>query len=564
MAEKSSPSNSAGRPKVIAGSLGNCVHVAGVIGFLNLAERAGYEVEFLGAAVAVPDFVEAIREHDPEIVGVSYRLTPQVGARLAEDLKQRVDEETGLADRRFVFAGTPPVCAAVEKLEWFERCFTGLEDPEEVWRYLKGEPAKAQPEDLGTTQLARLERKKPYPLLRHHFGLPSLEETVEGVRRIAEAQAVDVISIGPDQNAQESFFRPEEMDPALDGAGGVPIRTREDLLRIYEASRCGNYPLLRIYSGTRDLIKWAELATGTIHNAWGAIPLCWYNALDGRSKRPPEEAIAENQAAMRWYGERDIPVEVNESHHWSMRDSHDALAVVMAYLAAYNARAVGVKHYIAQYMFNSPATTYGSMDLAKMLAKREMIEELHGDDFMSMRQVRAGLLHFSPDLQVAKGQLAASTMLALGLRPHIIHVVAFCEGDHAATADDVIESCEIVRGVLRNVLFGMPDPTADPAVQQRKEHLVAEAHVLIEALKALGPEEEDPLSSPKVLAEAIRLGVLDAPHLRGNPYAAGMLETRPVNGAIEPVDGRTKRVLSERERLRALPGLPPSALPPGD
>ena len=547
-------------PKVIAGSLGNCVHIAGVVNFLALAERAGYDTEFLGAAVPVEDFVEAVRTHDPDLVGVSYRLTPEVAERLLADLKQRL-QEAGLADRRFVFAGTPPVCAAAEKLGWFERCFTGLEPPEETWCYLRGEKSSGEPEDFGTTQLARLEKKKPYPLLRHHFGLPSLEDTIAGVRQIADSRVVDVISIGPDQNAQEAFFRPEEMDPTLDGAGGVPIRTREELDRIYQASRTGNYPLLRIYSGTRDLIRWAELATETLHNAWGAIPLCWYNLLDGRSKRTPEESIAENQAAMRWYGERAIPVEVNEAHHWSMRDSHDALAVVMAYLAAYNARAMGVRHYIAQYMFNSPPTTYGSMDLAKMLAKMEMIEGLHGDDFISMRQVRAGLLHFSPDPQMAKGQLSASTVLALGLHPHIIHVVAFCEGDHAATAADVIESCEIVRGVLRNCLFGMPDPTADPAVQDRKNRLLAEAKVLIAALRALGEGEEDPLTSPAVLAEAIKLGLLDAPHLKGNPYAAGLLETRTVKGAIEAVHPQTKEVLEERDRLRALPGLPTRALP---
>ena len=547
-------------PKVIAGSLGNCVHIAGVVNFLALADRAGYDTEFLGAAVPVEDFVEAVRTHDPDLVGVSYRLTPEVAERLLADLKQRL-QEAGLADRRFVFAGTPPVCAAAEKLGWFERCFTGLEPPEETWCYLRGEKSSGEPEDFGTTQLARLEKKKPYPLLRHHFGLPSLEDTIAGVRQIADSRVVDVISIGPDQNAQEAFFRPEEMDPTLDGAGGVPIRTREELDRIYQASRTGNYPLLRIYSGTRDLIRWAELATETLHNAWGAIPLCWYNLLDGRSKRTPEESIAENQAAMRWYGERAIPVEVNEAHHWSMRDSHDALAVVMAYLAAYNARAMGVRHYIAQYMFNSPPTTYGSMDLAKMLAKMEMIEGLHGDDFISMRQVRAGLLHFSPDPQMAKGQLSASTVLALGLHPHIIHVVAFCEGDHAATAADVIESCEIVRGVLRNCLFGMPDPTADPAVQDRKNRLLAEAKVLIAALRALGESEEDPLTSPAVLAEAIKLGLLDAPHLKGNPYAAGLLETRTVKGAIEAVHPQTKEVLGERDRLRALPGLPTRALP---
>ncbi len=211
-------------PRVIAGSLGNCVHVAGVMNFLAMAERAGYQTEFIGAAVPVADFVAAIRKHDPELVGVSFRLTPEVAGRLLEDLRERV-ERAGLGDRKFAFAGTPPVCAIAEKLGWFERCFTGLEPPEDTWAYLKGEPPAQKPDDFGATQLARLEKKKPYPLLRHHFGLPSLEDTIAGVRDIAEARAVDVISIGPDQNAQESFFRPEEMDrrPRLSTTPGEPF-----------------------------------------------------------------------------------------------------------------------------------------------------------------------------------------------------------------------------------------------------------------------------------------------------------------------------------------------------
>ncbi|HOJ22917.1 MAG TPA: methionine synthase, partial [Armatimonadota bacterium] len=91
---------------------------------------------------------------------------------------------------------------------------------------------------------------------------------------------------------------------------------------------------------------------------------------------------------MRWYAERGLPVEVNEAHHWSLREAHDAVAVAMAYLAAYNARSVGVRHYIAQYMFNTPAGTYAAMDLAKMLAKIELIESLHTEQFTTYRQVR--------------------------------------------------------------------------------------------------------------------------------------------------------------------------------
>ena len=446
------------------------------------------------------------------------------------------------------------MCKVAEQLGWFERCFDGLENPQEIWAFLSGKRCNDEEGITSDSCIERLKGKRRYPLLRHHFGLPSLEKTIAGIRKIADSGVLDVISIAPDQNAQESFFRPQEMDPTLDGAGGTPIRTPDDLRRMYRASRRGNYPLLRIYSGTRDLIKWAELATETINNAWGAIPLCWYSMLDGRSKRTPSRAILENQEAMRWYGERGIPVEVNESHHWSMRDAHDTIAVVMAYIAAYNAKRMGVKHYIAQYMFNSPPMTHGAMDLAKMLAKVTLIESLHDEDFVTMRQVRAGLLHLSPREKVAKGQLAASTVLAMQLKPHIIHVVGYCEGDHAATPRDAIESCEIVHGALRDSLVGMPDMSVDPIVRERMEELLAEAKVLLAALRGLGNGDADPLTCPRLIAHAIKIGILDAPHLRGNVFAAGSVRTRVINGAVYAVDPTTKRTLSESQRLAALAG----------
>lgn len=539
---------------IIAGALGNCVHVAGVVRFLAAAEQLGYETCFLGAAVPVEEFVEAVLRYDPEIVGISYRLTPEVGERLLSDLRTRL-EELGLGDRRFVLGGTPPVCEIADKLDWIERSFNGLENPDAVWSYLRGGSGPSEINCQGDTLLERLESKRPYPLLRHHFGLPDLEETAAGVRRISEARVLDVISLAPDQNAQESFFRQEEIDPALDGAGGVPLRSPAELDRIYQAARCGNHPLLRIYSGTRDLIEWAELAHKTIRNAWGAVPLCWYSALDGRSKRPVEEAIEENQACMRWYGENGIPLEVNEAHHWSLRDAHDTVSVAMAYLAAYNAKRMGVRDYIAQYMFNTPPAMDPSMDLAKMLAQAEMVESLHCKNFRSFRQTRAGLLHLSPHMSVAKGQLAASTVLQLVLKPHIIHVVGFCEGDHAASADDVIESCEIVHGVLRNCLEGMPDMSASSRVLSRKDELIAEAWVLLDTIRSLGNSETDPFTNPSVLAHAIKLGVIDAPHLKGNSQACGKLETRMIGGAVHAVDRMMKTRMSETRRLVALLGM---------
>jgi len=418
---------------------------------------------------------------------------------------------------------------------------------------LKGQAAdgKGEKRKPAATLVERIEEKAPYPLLRHHFGLPSLEETIAGVARLAEAGVLDVVSLGPDQNAQESFFRPEEMDPAQDGAGGVPIRREEDLAAIYRASRRGNFPLLRCYSGTRDLILWGEMTARTIKNAWGAVPLFWYNRLDGRSNRPLREAIAENQKAMAWYAAQGIPLEVNEAHHWSLRGAPDSVAVAAFYLAAYNAKKAGVQDYVAQLMLNNPPGTSGVMDLGKCLAKMALIEQLAGPDFRIHRQIRAGLASLSVKPAVAKGQLAASTLLGLALKPEIIHVVAFCEADHAATPDDIIESCGIVQGVLKNSLFDAPEMAADPTVQARRDELVAEAGLILEAIRGMArPGSDDPLTDPVVLQEAVRTGILDAPQLQGNPEAAGRVRTGMIDGACRALSADGRRVLSEEERLQ--------------
>ena len=41
------------------------------------------------------------------------------------------------------------------------------------------------------------------------------------------------------------------------------------------------------------------------------------------------------------------------------------------------------------------------------------------------------------------------------------------EADHAATGDDVIESCGLARRAIETALRGQPDMTADPRVQNR-------------------------------------------------------------------------------------------------
>lgn len=539
------------KPLILGAALGNCVHVGGVLNFLRLAESAGYQTKFLGPAVSVRDLIGAVIEADPAMVAVGYRLTPETGHRLLTELKGAV-LEANLTHKTFLFGGTPPVAAEARKVGLFQRIFSGDEGIDEILAYLKGEGLGGIAAAESDSLIERIRSKAPYPLIRHHFGLPSLEATVEGIGQIAEARVLDIISLGPDQNAQESFFRPEEMNPAATGAGGVPIRSRDDLRRLYAASRQGNFPLMRSYSGTRDLLQMAAVLEETLHNAWCAVPLCWYSQLDGRGPRPVAVAVAENQQVMRWHGERGIPVEVNEAHHWSLRDAHDTVAVVMAYLAAYNAKEMGVKDYIAQYMFNTPPGTSGVMDLAKMLAKKELIEGLADENFRVYAQVRAGLSSFPVDPAKAKGQLAIATYLGMALQPQILHVVAYCEADHAATPDEIIESCKIARQVVEQSLFGQLDPTADPLVQRRKKELLLEAGVLIRAIGQLGQGLADPLADAITLASAIKMGLLDAPHLKGNPHAQGTLTTKMVNGACYAYDYSAGQIIKEEERIQGI------------
>ncbi len=538
--------------KYLGAAIGNCVHVAGVLGFLDLAEREGHETVFLGPATPLDRLIDAVRTYDPDVVGVSYRLTAESAEPLLKELREAV-YANGLETKRWLLGCTAPVRPIAERLGFFEQIFTGFSTREDVLEFLRGRsqmrPEERNPQDLMT----RIVVRSPMPLLRHHFGLPSLEETIEGVAEIAESGVLDVISLGPDQNAQASFFRPDEMKAHSEGDGGVPLRDPEDLRRIYRASRRGNYPLLRCYSGTRDLLRWAELLRETINNAWCATPLMWYSVLDGRSDRPLLKAIRENQENHRWHAQHDIPVEFNEPHHWSLRSAHDTIAVAMAYISAYNAKAAGVRHYVAQYMLNTPPGTSPKMDLAKMLAKIELIEYLHDHSFTSVRQVRPGLFSYPPDLDMGKGQLASSTYTAMMLRPHIIHVVGFCEADHAATAKDVIESCKIARRVIHDCSLGVIDPLQDREVRERKDELVREARFLIRTISSLAPRDaKDPLTDPRTFVRAVRLGVLDAPHLRNNPVARGELKTRMIGGACRAIDPDTGEPMDERTRLKRL------------
>ncbi len=539
-------------------ALGECVHVAGVMKFLHQAEYAGYRTIFLGPAVPIERVLYNIQEQIDQgvqpnelLVGVSYRLTPETGERLLASFAEQADEFRS-AGVRFTFGGTPPVAKRVSGIGFFERVFEGGEPDNVTLAYLRGQSADAGIEtDYPQSTIERIQWKAPFPIIRHHFGLPTMDETLIGIEKIAESGVLDVISLGVDQDAQANFFHPERQDRRRTGAGGVPVRSQEDYCQLHTATRRGNYPLLRTYSGTDDFIQLAEMYVETINIAWCAIPLFWFNQMDGRGPWDLVGSIREHQSVMAWYGERDIPVELNEPHHWGMRDAPDVIFVVAAFLSAYNARAFGVRDYIAQLMFNSPPGTSDQMDIAKMLAVLKMITPLERPDFRIWKQTRTGLLSYPLDPFTARGHLAANVYLQMALDPHIVHIVGHTEAHHAATADDIIEAVTLARRPIENAINGQPNMTQDPLIIARTDQLIREANTTLEAFQQLADSAvQDPWTDPATLAKAVSSGLLDAPHLANSQYARGTISTHiDTRGACTAINPDTGAELPEAERI---------------
>lgn len=538
------------KKRIIGAAIGNCVHVAGVAHFLSLAEVEGYETIFLGPAVGIDSLFEKIAEYKPEMIAISYRLTPSNVVPLLDEVFKRADKME--YNPTWVFGGTKPVADIAKTYERFLFVSDGYDDINDSIRFLRGETGKKGAGNYPQTLPERIKQSYPYPILRHHFGLPSVEDTIQGVREIAESKVLDVISLGTDQNAQQYFFKQDKMKQEYDGAGGVPVRSVEDFKRLKEASKTGNFPLMRCYSGTEDILQYADLLEKTIDNAWTAIPLSWYSELDGRSERTIEETVAEAQQLMRKQAKKGKPLEVNEPHHWGLRDSHDVIPVVSAYLSAYNAKKCGIKEYVAQYMFNNPNGLSFSMDFAKILAMIELAEELQDENFTMYREARAGLPLFCADEAVAKGQLAASTFMQMAVKPHIIHVVGFCEANHAARASEVIESCKIVKGVIRHTLSDQFSMEEDRQIKKRKEELLQEARVLLQFIQEKYSEYKEPYTEPKVLADCVKKGYIDAVHIVKGGKFKGNLTTRFESGMCVAYNKETGKRVSEKERLELL------------
>lgn len=534
---------------MIVASIGNCVHAAGIYNFSVLARKEGYQVEYMGSAVPIKELVGGIIEFKPHVVALSYRLSEEGAFYLLKELEGIISEQ-GFEDMIFIFGGTVETAKAARKFPYIRKVFDGSEDISESVIYLRNMEKEHAEEEIPPQTLGeRIAWKKPFPIIRHHIGLETLEDTYEHIKILAESKLLDVISLAPDQNAQEHYFQQDQMPKGEDGAGGVPIRNEEHLRWMYEATRRGNFPMMRCYSGTRDLYPFSKILKDTVNNAWAAIPLTWYSQLDRRSDRELLRAIRENMEAIAYNAELGVPVEMNESHQWALRYCSDVIEVAISVITAKVAKHLGVKEMVMQYMLANPPSISPLMDLAKMQAKIDLMGEEEDENFKIYRMVRTGLLAYPADMDQAKGLISSTMFYGTFLKPDIVHVVSYSEAVKRATSVEILESIRMVKKSMEIADKGLLENIhEDKRFKNRLEFLKKEVRYLLGEISKL-KEVEDPLVDPEVIYLAIREGLLDAPGLKGFSVAKGNFRTEIHEGYHVTVDDDGK-ILEEEERIR--------------
>jgi uncharacterized protein (TIGR01319 family) len=505
--------------RVMVGAIGKCVHNLGVEGFADWLQdlELGYIAVKLGPAVPIPEVVNKIREARPEVVGVSMRLGDLHVDKLITEFVETISKfelhpsESGI---RYCFGGLRPAANLVRAMTgvplerdeftppderhydldavaeehrhkpMFHHFFEVIADDyitmEELERFARGQPVHGATEqmqwsDYLVERMRQVQERENRPIIRAHIGIAAetIEPTIAGIETLADAGALEIVSLAPDQTSQEmlaKFIRGEEDSSRyLAGQGGAPIRSIEDLKRLKAATRRGNYPMTRIYTGTDELLELAKLWEEHLNTCFPAVPIFFYNRMDGRGPISIHDSFREHYDTIRYWASVGKPCEINDPHQWGLRYASDDMQVADHVLCGLMALKLGVKHYVMQMMFELPPEISALDDLAKMKAAYELIEPLERHfDFTIIRQTRSGLPSFPPDLHQAKGHLAFGIYTQLYLEPHILHVVTHSEAHHEAKAEDIIESCQITKQVCWDFAKGhVPNIWADPWVRDR-------------------------------------------------------------------------------------------------
>ncbi|HOV93728.1 MAG TPA: hypothetical protein PLT87_02490 [Spirochaetales bacterium] len=592
------------------------VHTLGILSFVQILRDAGIRTEVANEEInreidrlpcedpRLDRFVRWVRMTRINILGFSYRLDPNRGVEVFCDLVEYL-QRTGLLARNggqivaLWFAALPSACAQViERVPFVDATFQGDESYEEIFQKT-GLPAHLMPNHT-TAELAydkaRLElgteitKNRAYndikpverslspgfgkwgehlldrvdygvahhlpPLMRAHLG-PYAENRKEAVqlfldwtRQIAHGGLLDVLSIGTSQLTQSHFG---EDWSGLPNGGGVPINSAEEYRRVWQAAR----PMLvRTYAGTQRVPLMAKIHEESLDISWHALSFWWFSELDGRGSNSVRQNLEEHFEALRYIAASGKPLEPNVPHQFAFRGCDDVGYIVSGYVAAKSAKLHGIQTLVLQTMLNTPKYTWGIQDIAKARALRLLVRELEGPDFRVVLQPRGGLDYFSSDMEKARAQLAAVTMLMDDIEPdilespQIIHVVSYSEGSGLADPSVVEESVRITRYALSEYRRlkrrgDMPQYGKAVVVEKRTNELLQEARQMIHFLEHSIPS----VYSPSGFYAMLKAGVFPLPWLSACKEEFSSAVSQPVqfiHGGIRTVDESGKPITADQ------------------
>ncbi|SMP65571.1 hypothetical protein SAMN06298221_12016 [Sphaerochaeta associata] len=556
------------------------VHTLGMVTCQSILKSCGFSVVL--ADVVIERVIEKIeRDENREIftewikrnhidhISFSYRLDPTTGFSIFSEFymtlrKAQLLKEQGGPIKIISFAGLSETCMLIrerfgDRIKYFKGeespleliCELGIPETlfpsglrvESIYDKKRDEfatsiltsdeylvtphPSALNYQGYGTfrdTMLNRIISRKKVdnlPILRTHIG-PYLDNRFEAlklykewVRTIAKSGYLDVLSIGTSQLSQSMFE--ENWNTNLNG-GGVPINSREEF---FEIAQLASPMLVRSYAGTNNLLKMAKIHEQYLNIAWHAFSFWWFNILDGRGPLKLEENLIHTFQALQYAAETGKPVEANVSHHFAFRGSDDLTYIITNYLTAVACKNAGIKTYIVQNMLNTPRFTWGVQDIAKSRAMMSITRKLEDRNFKVIFETRAGLSLFSSDIDKAKKQLVATTLLmddlakAPKFNPDIIHVVNYSEGKFLADPDVVIESIKLTLHSLKSYQTfkkkegSLVSRDEKEWIENKEFELVSEANSVITAMEQSIPN----LYSPEGFNIAFKQGWFPVPHL---------------------------------------------------
>jgi hypothetical protein len=284
----------------------------------------------------------------------------------------------------------------------------------------------------------------------------------------------------------------------------------------------------------------------------------WFNRLDGRGPLDLQENLDQTFDAMRFIAFSKKPLEANVSHHFAFRGADDVTYIASNYLAAKAAKNNGIRTYVVQNMLNTPKLTWGIQDIAKARAMLKLVRKLEDKNFRIIFETRAGLSYFSPNLEKAKRQLMAVTMLMDDiepekiLSPEIIHVVGYSEAQYLADPNIVDESIKMTLFARKQYRMlkqkeRILESSEIEEINSRTDVLYRDALQLINDMETMIAD----LYSPRGFFEAFRGGYFPVPQLwaeRETFKNAIDWEVRFTDGGYHVVD-ETGKSMSMNERL---------------